>query len=305
MIKKIEAKNLTWIDIEDPTTRDVKFLEKEFKFHPLVLEEIVPPAHRTKMENYGDYVFMIFHIPFFNQKERKIESLELDILATETHLITNHYHSILPLKALFDQCNLYDEAKAEYMNSGSGYLLYYILERIFESLFPKLDLLEEEIDDVEDQIFEGKEREMVFEISILKRAIIDFRRIMESQKPFVESLTKEGVEFFGENLEPYIFDLTGSYGKIVDMLESQKQTIEALEDTNQSLLSTKINEVMRVLTVFTAVTLPLTLLASIFGMNTSLPFSGDSIGSDFWFVILVMALSTGALVWVFKKKHWT
>lgn len=304
----VKAKNLTWIDIQNPTIKDVKFLKDNFNFHPLVLEEIIPPASRTKVENYnyGDYLFIIFHIPFLNRKERKIEALELDVIISKTHVITNHYHSILPLKALFDQCNLYEEARAEYMNIGSGYLLYYIMERIFESVFPKLEFLEDEIDEVEDQIFKGKEREMVYEISMLKRAVIDFRRIVESQRAFTQFLTGEGKVFFGEKLQPYFYVIVGSYNKIVDILQTQKETIEALESTNQGLLSTKINEVMRVLTAFSAVTLPLSLIANIFGMNLDLPIHGGEAAAEpgFWIVMALMISSAGALYMFFKHKRW-
>ncbi len=304
MIKTIKSDGITWIDIEQPSSRDLQFLKDNFSFHPLVLEELVPPAQRTKVENYGEYLFMIVHVPFLNRKERKVESLELDFLITKTHLITSRYHSILPLKALFDQCMLYEEARREFMGTGTSMLFYEIMERVLASIFPKLEFFESGIDEIEEEIFKGKEREMVFEVSILKRAVIDFRRVMEPQKLFLDSLMKEGVSFFEKKFEPYLFDLAGSYSKIWDHLENQKETLEALENTNIALASTKTNEVIRILTIIFTITLPISLLANIYGMNTSLPLTDGPVKRDFITIAIAMLLGAVLTIWYFKKKRW-
>lgn len=305
IMNTIKSKKITWIDIEGPTNKDVNYLRKNFNFHPLVLEELIPPSYRSRVDHYGQYLFLILHVPFLNKETREIKSRELDIIVTKDALITSRYHSVLPLKALFDQCDLYEEARIEYMNQTTGHLLYHILERIIEYILPRLDFLEEKIDEIEDEIFHGKEKEMVTEISIIKRAVIDFRRVVKPQQDLTQSLLKRGVEFFDKKLEPYLFDLRGGYSKIWHTLENQRETIEALEDTNQSLLSTKTNEVMKVLTVFASIAFPLTLLASIFGMNVNLPFAGEpGSGLDFWIVSFIMIMTTIVLIVYFKKQKW-
>lgn len=302
-MKVIKSKKITWVDIENPTKKDITYLENNFDLHPLVLEELSISSHRSRVENYKDYLFMIFHVPFLDKARREIKPRELDIVVTKDHLITVRSQSILPLKSLFDQCNLYEEARKSYMDETAGHLLYYILHGILEYISPKLDFIEDGIDHIEEEIFLGKERHMVMEVSILKRVIIDFRRIIEPQRTFIDSLLSEGVEFFGIKLKPYFHDLSGSYSKILNLLETYKETIEALEDTNQSLLTTKTNDVIRVLTLFASIALPLTLITGIFGMNTSLPFAGKT-EVDFWTVIVIMAVVAFLLLTFFKRQRW-
>lgn len=302
-MKVIKSKKLTWVDIENPTKKDIAYLKNNFDLHPLVLEEFSIPSHRSRVENYKNYLFMIFHVPFLDKARREIKPRELDIVVTKDHLITVRYQSILPLKSLFDQCNLYEEAKKSYMDGTTGHLLYYILRGILEYISPKLDFIDDSIDHIEEEMFLGKERYMVMEVSILKRVIIDFRRIIEPQRTFIDSLLSEGVEFFGIKLKPYFHDLSGSYSKILNLLETCKETIEALEDTNQSLLTTKTNDVMRALTLSASIALPLTLIAGIFGMNTSLPFTGKA-ETDFWTVIVIMAVVAFLLLAFFKRQKW-
>ena len=144
---------------------------------------------------------------------------------------------------------------------------------------------------------------MVFEISLFKRIIIDFRRIIDPQKSFFDALMKDGVIFFGPRLEPYLSDIVSSHSGILEFLQTNKETIDALEQTNKSLLTTKSNEVMKILTIFASITLPLSLIASIFGMNTSLPFE-NGVRSDFWFILGLMVLTAIGLLLYFKKRGW-
>ena len=128
----INSKKITWIDIENSSQGDIAYLKKNFNFHPLVLSELTPPSHRPRVEDYDEYLFLIFHVPFLDKTKREVHSRELDIIVTKNHLITSRYQNILPLKALFDQCNLYDKARENYMNETTGHLLYYILHSIMD-----------------------------------------------------------------------------------------------------------------------------------------------------------------------------
>ena len=299
----INSKKITWIDIENSSQGDIAYLKKNFNFHPLVLSELTPPSHRPRVEDYDEYLFLIFHVPFLDKTKREVHSRELDIIVTKNHLITSRYQNILPLKALFDQCNLYDKARENYMNETTGHLLYYILHSIMDYIAPKLEYIEDGIDHIEERIFKGREKEMVFEISLFKRIIIDFRRIIDPQKSFFDALMKDGVIFFGPRLEPYLSDIVSSHSGILEFLQTNKETIDALEQTNKSLLTTKSNEVMKILTIFASITLPLSLIASIFGMNTSLPFE-NGVRSDFWFILGLMVLTAIGLLLYFKKRGW-
>ena len=155
---------------------------------------------------------------------------------------------------------------------------------------------------VEKEMFEGKEKEMVREISFVKTDLINFWRIVEPQKETLEELSKEGIIYFGEAFRPYLSDVIATYKKSWNSLQTFKETILAMEDTNQSLLSTKTNEVIQVLTVFSAVMLPLTLIASMWGMNLNLPFDGSPFG--FWIILAIMVTLMIFLISYFNKKKW-
>jgi magnesium transporter len=303
MRRVVRGPKVTWVDIQDPTEKDIKYLRREFNFHPLVLGEIIPPGHRPKVERYKKYLFMILYSPVHSKERRETRPRELDIIVTKDALITSHYKSIIPLKALFDKCNLYAEAKRKCLAWNSGYLLFLLLSGLWKNCLIKLDRIDTKIDTIEKEIFQGQEKEMVREISVVKTDIINFWRIVEPQGETLESLSKEGVAFFGERFSPYFSDVMGTYTQARDSLTAYKETILALEDTNQSLLSTKTNEIIRILTVFSVVLLPLTLLASIWGMNIpNLPFAGSPAG--FWMILVLMVGLMGFLIVYFRKKKW-
>jgi len=293
MRKIIKGEKVSWINIQRPTNKDINFLKKRFKIHPLVLDELINPSYRAKVENYKNYIFMILYYPIYDKEKRITSPRELNIIATKNTLITSHYQSILPLKALFKSCKAYDEAKKSYMAEGPGPLLYYVLSGFWKSCFSKLEGINKRISKIEREIFSGKEKEMVLEISMIK-----------PQNEVLDSLLKEGTDFFGQHLSPYFSDILGIYDQVLNTLENHKETILALEDTNQSLLSSRINEIMKILTIFSVILLPLTLISSIWGMNfvESLPLKDSPIG--FWVISTIMLVITGGMILYFRKKKW-
>ncbi len=300
----IKGEKVTWIDIQKPTQKDIGLLKRKFNFHPLVLDELLNPSYRASVEHHKNYIFMVLHFPVYNREERRTTSRELNIIATKDTLITCHNETISPLKIFFKNCRSYAETRKTYMSEGVGQLLYYVLSVAWGNCLTKLEKINKKTLEIEKKIFSGKEREMVLEISLVKTDIINFRRIINPQDEILDSLLKEGLSFFGEELSPYFSDLLGIYDKISNDLESQKEVILALEDVNQSMLSARTNEIMRILTVFSVILLPLTLISSIWGMNfpASLPLMRSPIG--FWAIFLVMSIIMGGMIAYFRKKKW-
>ena len=302
MRRIIKGPKVTWVDIQDPAQNDVNYLKENFNFHPLILGELIPPGHRPKAERYNNYLFMILYYPVYSKENQETRPRELDIIVTKNVLITSHYRSILPLKNIFDSCNIKPGLRKKYMSWSVGFLLFSILSSIWKSYMVKMDRINSKVEMIENRMFKGEERKMVREISVVKMDIINFWRIIEPQVEILESLSKEGTIFFGEKFTPYFSDILGTASRAWNSLKTFKETILALEDTNQSLLSTKTNEVIRVLTVFSVILLPLTLIASIWGMNISLPFSESA--SGFSIILLIMLFSMFFLIFYFRKKRW-
>lgn len=304
MKQDIKAQKFTWIDINNPTEHDIKYLKKRFGIHPLVLDELINPSPRPRVEPHENYVFMVLYYPIYNVETRETSSRELNIIVSKKAIITSHYQTIPPLKTLFDSCKFQKQARKTYLSEGTGQVLYYIISAFWKNCFKKLEKINERIDNIQKDIFSGKEKEMVLEISLVKTDIINFWRIIEPQKEVVESLLKEGLEFFGKPLLPYFSDILGTYERVSNALETKKETILALEATNQSLLSTRINEIMKILTIFSVILLPLTLVASIWGMNfpLSLPLTDSPMG--FWAVSGIMLVISVIMIIYFRKKKW-
>ncbi|MFH1657602.1 MAG: magnesium transporter CorA family protein [bacterium] len=303
MHRIIQGPKVTWVDISNPNREDLNYLKKEFNFHPLVIGELIPPGYRPKVEQHKDYLFMILHYPIFSKEKRQTRPRELDIIVCHDVIITSHYQSILPLKGLFDTCNLYEETRKRYMSESAGQLLFYVLNSFWENCLTKLNSMNNRIVKIEKEIFRGKEKEMVLEISLVKTDIINFWRIIEPQKETLESLANEGSKFFGETSSPYFHDILGTFGQVWNGIKTNKETILALEDTNQSLLSSKINEIMKVLTTFSVVFLPLTLIASMWGMNfDQMPFSESANG--FFVILAIMAIALTLMLSYFRKRNW-
>lgn len=298
----INRPKLTWVDILKPTQKDVDYLREQYRFHPILLDELIPRCYHPRLEVRPDYLFIILNYPVYHEVNREVRPKELDMIVTKDAVITNHHRPIPPLENLLRTCQASEEGKEKYLDKGPGYFLFYILDVFWRDCLVKLDELNERIDQIERKIFKGEEKEMVKEISLMKTDIIDFWRIVEPQKEIMNLLEKEGPKFFGEELSLHFSDALGTYEKVWQTLKAHKETILALENTNQSLLTTKTNETIRILTVFSVIMLPLTLLASIWGMNLNLPFAEHRAG--FWIVVIIMISLIGLMFFYFRKKRW-
>ncbi len=303
MLRTVQGLNVKWVDIQNPTKKDIDYLRETFKFHPLVLDELLIPAWRPKVERFENYLFLILYYPVYSKERKETRPRELDILVTKDALITLHYSSILPIKALFDKCAVYPEIGNNYLGDHPGYLLFHILSAFWKQTLLKLTRVNMRIDQIEEKIFRGEERTQVQGISLAKSDILNFWRIVEPQGEILQRLQKEGTGFFGADVEPYLSHIMDDYNQTIHELGTYRETIQALEETNNSLLTAKTNEVMRLLTVLSTLVLPLTLIASIFGMNAILPLGDDA--KDFWFIAAFMGIAVTAMYWYFKVRRWT
>jgi magnesium transporter len=303
-MKTIKTENLTWVDIKDPKKSDVKHLRDNFNLHPLILEEILPPSYRSKAEEYEDQLFLVLYFPVFNRKTRQTKTRELDVIISKNLLITSHYLSILPLKGLFTKCELYKEEKKKHLARGSALLLYHIIETLLQACLPKLDHIAANIEKIEEKIFQGKEKEMVNEISIVKRDILNMAKAIKPQRSVLQSLNTIAPKFFGPRTKLYFQDLLGSYEYVRSVLNNHQEMIEALQATNESLLSNKISEIMKVLTVVSFITFPLAVVAGIFGMNVFSNITFIQNSNTFWIILISMLGLSGIMVILFKKKKW-
>ncbi len=304
MQQKIKNKNITWINIVNPNKKDVEFLKNNFNICSSILKEYRPRIKRPKVEEYKDYLFAVIHFPVFNYKTRKTISIELDIILFEDILITSYTGSFPELKKVLSKCNNDKQVRNYYLEKNAICLIYRILDKLIDTRMPMLDHIDDRIEDIEEEIFNGNERKMVSEIAVVKHDVIGFRKIVKPQRMVLESLIRIATKITSENLTRVSAEVIGSNIKVWHTLENHKETIEALEHTNESLLSYKLSDTMKVLTAFSVLVLPMSLIANAFGMNlvNGMPFTESPFG--FWIVVVIMFIIMTLSFIFFKFKKW-
>ena len=298
----IEAAGIRWIHIESPRSADRDWLEEQFDFHPLDYEDVFSRNQRPKLDQYDDYVFIVLHFPLFDKDTGRILTAELDLFLGPDYLITMPNIPLPPLSAMFDRYREKADLREEVFSKGSGYLLYKIVDTGVDASFPMLRKTGLKLERLEDDIFEGRSSEIVRDISDTKQEIINFRKITRPQRAVLRDLERTKQRYLQEELEIYFDDISDAAERIWDTLENYKEVIEGIESTNESVLSHRLNDSFRILTATSVVLLPLTLIASIFGMNVSFPGEGQTI--TFVIILISMAILLAALVILFRRRGW-
>ena len=294
--------DLTWVNIENPTTQETEYLAQNYPFHPLDLDDCLSRIQRPKIDKYKDYLFLVFHFPVFNKEARVTTPSQLSVFIGERYLITLHKGELKPLVKLFKECQRDEESRQEYLGEGSGFLLYRIVDRLVDYCLPILSRVLDNIETVEDDIFSDRKSGTVKEISILRRDVISFRRIIWPMRAVIGSLEPKVRRFAKQDMEAYFGDMTDHVDKIWDALDEYKEIIEGLSDTYDSLASNRTNEVMRMLTIIATILLPITVVASIYGMNIPLPFQNSSYSLVLVFFIMLVVISS--MLYFFRRQRW-
>lgn len=301
-MREVRFKNIAWIDFPSPGADDVLYLQENFNIHPLAIEEFITPTIRPKATQYDNCLFLTVHIPLFDAKTRSTYPGELDIVLTKDHLITGHEKNIYQLEEFFKTLESSEGKRRLFMDKTPAHLLYHLLEMLLESCFPRLDHIHNRLSEIEEMVFSGKEKEMVREISITKRDILNFRRTLKPQRSVLESLYQKESALIPKDMQPYFQDLVGTNIRLWNSLESNKETIESLEETNNSLLSSKLDFTMKVLTVFSAVMMPMTVYSNILAMSAEIPFGKSP--HAFVIHVSIMLFISLVTITIFKTKKW-
>ncbi|MEN0013161.1 MAG: magnesium transporter CorA family protein [Solirubrobacteraceae bacterium] len=297
----VEADELRWIHIEKPTAADRAWLEERFSFHPLDYEDVASRNQRPKVDEYDEYLFIVLHFPQYDKTVGRLNAVELDMFVGPDYVITMPNDPIQPLSYLFDRCQRKEEQRQEVMAKGSGYLLYRIVDQCVDAAFPMLRKIGNKLERLEDDIFAGPSASTVRDISNAKQEIINFRKVARPQRTALKDLERTKRYVVGD-LDIYFDDINDASERIWDTLENFKEVADALEQTNEAVYSHRANDVLLVLTSITVIVLPLTLVASVFGMNTGLP--GEHSIEAFWVIVGLMVVLLVGMITVFRKRGW-
>ncbi len=288
--------NLLWIDVRNPTRQIMNKLVGEYSFHELNIEDCLSKTQIPKIDKYDDHVFVILHFPAGTTDDKIPRVTQLSIFIGANYLITVHQGDLKPLVEMFDLCK--KEENREYrqvmMGKSSGYLLHTIIDALVDDLFHILMKVIGNLDDIEDAVYDEKIG-IAKQISHLRREITTIRRVLIPLKRIIISLTRDIQKFSEEDLTPYFDDIKDHIDKVLDTLEESKETIEIYKDTDYMLSTEKTNKIIAMLTVVFTLSIPITVVSTIYGMNISLPGS-DMIQFQFFgeytILILLIVIST-------------
>jgi magnesium transporter len=303
-VEEIAAEGLRWVKIERPGSLEQAWLEENFEFHALDLEDVLSRNQRPKIDVYDDYLFIVLHFPIFDRSARRLGAGELDLFVGPGFLVTIPNQPLQPVEYLFERCRQKEEMREQLFSRGSGYLLYRLVDDGFDYCFPMLRKIGNKLDALEVEIFEGRSEEIVRDISNVKQEIINFRKVIRPQRPVLRDLERVKQRYLAPDmdLEIYFDDIVDAHERIWDMLENYKEVVEALEDTNESVISHRVNDILRVLTSISVIVLPLTFIASLWGMNVGVPGEGDP--EDFYGIVGVCVVVLIAMLAFFRRRGW-
>lgn len=304
-IQEVQHQGVLWVNVTRQAAKELAEVRKRFDFEKSDIDEALPPYQRPKMVKRRDYYFIVLQFPVFDRKTKRLGFTEIDIFLSANFLVTVHDNSLPHLESFFEECKKSAEIRAEYFGGTAAHVLFEVLTRLEEAIFPSLLHINEDINTVDKDLFTTThERRMAGEILRLKNNIVTFRRTMQGHRIVLDRfIMRGGRDLQLAQYQNYINSLREAIEEIWNMLESQKESINTLHETNESILSLRTNEVMRTLTVISVITFPLTLLAAVFSIHApGTPF----LDSQWGFAIIVtgMVVLAAAMITVFKYKKW-
>jgi magnesium transporter len=301
-ISELTGNGLTWVHVSEPTAVEAAVLAERFGFHELDIEDVLSKRQRPKIDEYPDYLFVVLHFPFYDKAVQRLNAAELDVFLGQGFLITLPNVELHPATYLFRRCEEDAELREELFAKGSGYLLYHVLDDLFDYCFPILDKISHKLERIEDEMYEGRSEEVVRDISNAKQEIIAYRKIIKPERATLRVLERHTQRFLPEELELYFDDIVDAAERIWDLLDNYKEVVEGLESTNESVISHRQNDVLRLLTIISVAVLPLTLIASIFGMNVLFP--GEGTREAFWTILGILVATLIGMLAFFRWKRW-
>jgi magnesium transporter len=292
------------VNIEKPTTKETEYLAQNYPFHQLDLDDCLSRIQRPKIDNYPGYLFIVLHFPLFSKGARVTIPSQVSIFIGKDYLVTSHAGILKPLVKLFKDCQSNEETRQELMGNDSGYLFYHIMDRLVDYCFPMLDKILGNIEGIEDITFDERV-DAAHDVSILRRDIATQRRIIGSVRNIMMDLERQVQRFTKMDLSIYFGDINDHLNHLWNTLEEAKERVEIFQDADYILGQDRLQTIMTILTIITAIMLPFSIISSIYGMNVPLPGSGAQ-GHDWigWVLISIMVVIAGVMLFFFRRRRW-
>lgn len=302
MITKHTNRGLTWVDLESPTQDEIRKIAKDYNLNPLVVHELSSPTLKPKVDLYQNFIYLILHFPRLRHHKEE-QDQEIDFIIGKKFFITVRYNAnetVHYVSKMFETSATLDKGN---FGSHAGFIFFLLLGKLYESLIHELGSVRTSLRSIEERIYNGEERDMVVSLSGVSRDLLYFKRSIALHRDVLESFEMAGRKLLGEGFAFHLRTLVGDYTRVEHFVASNVEFLTELRETNNALLSTKQNEIMRTLTVLAFIALPATTVLSLFQINTvSRPIVG--VRFDFWILVLMVGgIAFGLYTW-FKHKRW-
>ena len=310
-MQTITNKNLTWVNIIQPTRENINALAQKYPFHELNLDDCLSKIQIPKIDKYEDHMFIILHFPTSLKHEENVPQFsQLSIFIGLNYLVTVYQGDLNPLVEKFQICSDYEKQREVFMNESSGHLLYNIIDTLVDNLFNTLIKVIDDLHDIEDDVFNPK-LAIAKDISLIRREITALRRIIIPLRRIIRYITNDVQKFSEQDLTLYFDDVKDHIDKVLEALEESKETIEIFKDTDYMLSTEKTNKILGVLTILFTLSIPSTIIGTLYGMNINLPgrIETDSLylfGPYTTFILLLIISLVSALLmaWYFHRLGW-
>lgn len=275
--EKTSSQGLVWRNISNPKEESMEALQYKYGFHDLDLEDCLSKTESAKIEEHNNYIFILLHFPIKHVKKHHISIESLSIFIGQDFFITVSNGHLRKLDEFFNKMRKNVAKRKKVFKKGSGFLLYELIDELFDTYNPYINQLNRYMHEIEEDIFEGKiQKDRLYDIMNVKRQLITLKRALLPHSTVITTLEHLHKRFISKKLELYFDDIVDKITRGTVTLESMDEMVETLHNANESLTSHNTNRVMKILTIFSVTMLPLTFLTGIYGMNVSLPIANQA-----------------------------
>ena len=294
---------VTWTNIVQPVQADLDELGKRYpQFHLLNLRDTMSEGEFPKLDHHDDYLFLVLYLPMYDGTERLFRPEEVDIFIAKGTLVTASSGRLPVLNEVFRSAQQDQYVRESLMGRGASPLLYEVLNLFIGSVMPLLERFDHDIHHIEANLFSSDTRHILNEIALARRDLIALRHILRPQLSVIRALADGEWPWMREDITLYWSDIYDSLAKLQARLDEHVEVIGGLSETIDTLASHRIDEVVRVLTIITVLTLPLSLLSTVFSMNVLLPYEEHP--AVFFAVVGFGVVLTAALLWYLRRRRW-
>ncbi|MFH0832430.1 MAG: magnesium/cobalt transporter CorA [Candidatus Aenigmatarchaeota archaeon] len=291
------TKGKVWIDILNPNKEDMEFLKKHFNFHKLALEDCVHSIQRPKLDDYGSFYFIVTHSVEFEKE--KLRSVELDFFLGKNFLVTAHSEKM----KCIDEAKERLEKASFILGKSPDFLLYTIMDILVDDLFPLVDRLDDEIDSIEKRIMKNPSNELINRMFHLKRNSLLLRKIIAPQRDVIAMFAKRDSSLIPSEHTIYFMDIYDHLYRICETIDTFRDMISSMMESYLTVISNRMNEIMKTLTIISTIVLPLTLIVGIYGMNFQfMPEMEWEYGYPA--VLFLMLAITAVMLVYFRWRKW-